>query len=226
MTKSNREQVIWTSLILMTFVGIPSVSNAQWWNPLEPKDSNECIIKNMKEGMGEDAVRALQYACIQRYPAPKATATEIASRSKLDERYKKCGLDRYHYKNHMYFALDGRNKNKTNEILNKLQSLKYNPQTNAVSFQNMSSVSISGVMLGFTSKKQCLSDTESYDYTTYCNTGSTETGVGQNSYGSMRCGALPKESKTMGTCKIGYSPFYNQFNESLLDYFEISGYCN
>jgi hypothetical protein len=214
-----------STLLLLTFLLAPTIAYAQWWNPLAPKDFDDCIIKNLKSGMGEEAVRALQYSCIQKYPS-KNTAAETIADKKIDEKYKKCRLDREHYKTHRFFALGSRNSYKTSEIISKIKTFKYDGSTNKVGFQNMNSFGISGVMVGFTTNKQCPQTTEEYQYSTYCSSYSTENGVAPSAYGSLNCGQLPKEAKAMGFCPIGYSPMYNQFNESLLDFFENNNYCN
>lgn len=214
-----------STLLFFNFLITPLSVYAQWWNPLAPKDYDDCVIKNLKSGMGEDAVRALQYSCMQKYP-PKSTAEEIIADKKADERYKKCGLDKDHYKTHMFLALGSRASYKTSEILSKLKTLKYDGTSNKVGFQNMNSFGISGVMVGFTTDKQCPQTTDAYQYSTYCNSYTTESGVSPNAYGSLSCGQLPKEAKALGFCPIGYSPMYNKFNESLLDFFETNQYCN
>jgi hypothetical protein len=81
-------------------------------------------------------------------------------------------------------------------------------------------------MVGFTNAKQCHQKTEDYRYSTYCNAGFTERGVASSAFGTLICGELPREAKGMGFCPIGYSPMYNQFNESLLDFLERNNYCN
>jgi hypothetical protein len=204
---------------------IHSISFAQWWNPLEPKDFDECVIKNLKSGMGEEAVKALRFSCMQKYP-PKTTAAEVLAEKKADEKYKKCRIEKDHYKNHMFLALGSRDSYKTNEIINKLKTFKYDGASDKVSFQNMNTFGISGVMVGFTTDKQCPQKTEDYRFSTYCNTFSTDNGVASSAYGALSCGQLPKEAKAMGFCPIGYSPMYNKFNESLIDFLEKNNYCN
>jgi hypothetical protein len=225
MFHSSRIKSSLSILIILNLLLASSTSYAQWWNPLAPKDYDDCVIKNLKSGMGEDAVRALQYSCMQKYP-PKSTAAETIAEKKVDEKYKKCGLDREHYKNHMFFALGSRSSYITSEIISKIKTFKYDGSTNKVGFQNMNSFGISGVMVGFTTNKQCPQTTEEYQYSTYCSSHSTESGVAPSAYGSLSCGQLPKEAKAMGFCPIGYSPMYNKFNESLLDFKENNNYCN
>ncbi len=145
----------------------PLIAYGQWWNPLAPKDYNDCIIKNMKEGMGENAVRALQYACIQKYPAPKESKSEIEERTRKEQRYKKCRVETDHYKHYMYFSIDGRNPAKTNQLLDNLKNLNYDSQANSISFQNMNDFGVSAVLIGFTKAKQCQAEIKDYTYSTY-----------------------------------------------------------
>jgi hypothetical protein len=221
--KANSRNIFLAALSLL----LPLISYGQWWNPLAPKDYNECFIKNMKEGMGEDAVRALQYACIQKYPAPKESQSSINEKNKREERYKKCRIDKDDYKTHMHLAIGARESYKTSQVLEGVKNFQYDGQFNTVSFQNMNSFGISGIMVGFTKSKQCHAEIKDYAYSTYCTSyRGTESGVASKSFGSLSCGNLPREAKSMGFCTIGYSPFYNKFNDSLVDFLETNGYCN
>jgi hypothetical protein len=223
----NGKMIVSKMFIAIGCIFVPFASYGQWWNPLAPKDYNECIIKNMKSGMGEDAVRALQYACIQKYPAPKESQSSINERNKRDERYSKCRIAKDHYKAHMIIGVEARNSYKTNQVLEGIKNFRFDGQSNAVSFQNMNGFGISGIQIGFTTSKNCHKEIEDYAYSAYC-TGSrgTENGVASHSFGSLSCSNIPKEAKSMGICKIGYSPFYDQFNDSLVEFLEINGYCN
>ena len=213
------------TIIIFNFLTTHSTSFAQWWNPLEPKDFDECVIKNLKSGMGEDAVSALRYSCMKKYP-PKVSEADKLAAKKSEDKFKKCRIEKDHYKTHMFLALGNRDSYKTSEIISKLKTFKYESALNKVSFQNMNSFGISGVMVGFTSEKRCPQKTEDYRFSTYCKTGFTERGVSSSAYGSLGCGQLPKEAKAMGFCPIGYSPMYNQFNDSLSDFLEKNNYCN
>jgi hypothetical protein len=119
-----------------------------------------------------------------------------------------------------------RNSNKTSEIISKLKTFKYDGSANIVTFQNMNSFGISGVAVGFTTNKQCPQKTDEYRFSTYCTNVSTDNGVAANSYGTLSCGQLPREAKVMGFCPIGFSPVYNQFNDSLAEFMEKNSYCN
>jgi hypothetical protein len=219
-----RTKITLSIISVLIILSHQSIAKAQWWNPAAPKDYDDCVIKNLKSGMGEEAVRALQFSCMQKYPQ-KTTAAEKLAEKKAEERYKKCRIERDHYKTHMFISLEARDNIKTNEILSKLKSFKYDGAANRVSFQNINSFGISGVMVGFTSAKQCHQKTEDYRYSTYCNAGFTERGVASSAYGTLNCGELPREARALGFCPIGYSPMYNQFNESLLDFLEKNNYC-
>jgi hypothetical protein len=212
-------------LFSFIFFTTHSISFSQSWNPFEPKDFDECIIKNLKPGMSDEAVKALQYSCIKKYP-PKSSDAEKLVEKKLDERLKKCRLEKDHYKTHMFLAIGKIDSYKTSEIISKLKTFKYDGSLDKVGFQNMNPFGISGVAIGFTNDKQCPQKAEDYRFSTYCTDGFTERGVASNAYGFLSCGQLPKEAKAMGFCPIGYSPMYNQFNESLLDFLEKNKYCN
>ena len=54
---------------LIILFAYSSHAEAQWWNPFAPKNFDECILDKVKEGMGEDAVRAVQYACAAQFRA-------------------------------------------------------------------------------------------------------------------------------------------------------------
>jgi hypothetical protein len=175
--------------------------------------------------MGDEAVKALQNSCMQKYP-PKASAAELLMYKNRANRYSKCNVEQDHYKKHKFINLGWRNSYKTNEVISKLKNLKYDRSLGNVSFQNMNSFGISGVAVGFTVNKQCPQKTEDYQFSTYCTNNSSESGVAASAYGSLVCGQLPNEAKAMGFCAIGYSPIYDPYNESILDFLEKNSYCN
>jgi hypothetical protein len=214
-------------IIFVAALSIANTANSQWWNPLAPRDYNDCIIKNLKQGMSENAVRALQYACIEKYPAPKEPSLSKPENNQTELRYKKCRIDQDHYKLHTFIGIGDKHEHKTHLILDNLKNFKYDRQQNSVSFQNMNNFGLSGVLVGFTKAKQCHTDIKDFSFTAYC-TGQrgTESGISSNSYGTLKCGSLPEDAKAMGFCKIGYSPTYNKFDESLIIFLETNNYCN
>ena len=123
------------TIIIFNFLTTHSTSFAQWWNPLEPKDFDECVIKNLKSGMGEDAVTALRYSCMKKYP-PKVSEADKLAAQKSEEKFKKCRIEKDHYKTHMFLALGDRDSYKTSEIISKLKTFKYESALDKVSFQN------------------------------------------------------------------------------------------
>jgi len=203
---------------------VPNLVHAQWWNPLAPKDFDDCVIKNLKSGMGEEAVRALQYSCMQKYPSKESAAEKMAAQ-KLDARYQKCNLDKNHYKDHIFIPIGGANRGRTSFILSNLKEYEYNSGSNSVEFQNKNAFGMSGVMVGFTNSKSCSSEIGDYKFSMYCAKGTTKDGVSSGAYGYLNCGAIPKSAKSMGTCLIGYSPQYDKFNDSLLAFMESNGDC-
>lgn len=214
------------TVIFILFIS-HSISYAQWWNPLEPKDSDECIIKNLKSGMSEETVRALQVSCWAKYPQKKDSGVVQSAAKELDARYKKCGLTDDVHKTRVIFSLGGsRGADKTVEIISRLNTFKYEGVFNTASFQNINSFGISGIMIGFTNEKQCPRKTEEYRFSTYCLSANTDDGVSASTYGSFKCGELPKEAKSMGFCPIGYSPIYTRYDDSILKFLEKNKYCN
>lgn len=209
-------------LLSTTVVALEAKS--QWWNPLAPQNFDDCVLQNLKQGMGEDAVRALRQSCYNKFP--QATAQDTKQEREKKDRYLKCSLDEKHSKNWIFFEADHKKDfRRTKEILNQLRERSYDSAKNTVSFQNMNDFGISMVQVGFTKSKQCPETAKDYAYTTFCGGGSTRWGVGVVSFGSLSCGQLPKAAKSMGYCFIGYSPIYDQFDDSLLEFNERNGYC-
>jgi len=213
------------ALIALLCISLQSEAKAQWWNPMAPKDYDECILKYLKPGMGKEAVWAVQNSCNDKF-APKQSAAERDRERILDERYKKCELPRDHYKKtFVWFGLSGRRVKQTTAVLSKIKGLKYDGSANRVSFQNTNNFGVSVIALGFTNATSCSNNEQEYLYTTFCRGGSTENGVGGISFGSLNCGELPKDAIGMRYCLIGFSPLYDKFDSSLLDFVEKNGLC-
>jgi hypothetical protein len=216
--------IIRYSIIVVVFM-CHTLANAQWWNPLAPKDYNDCIIKNLKDGMREDAVRALKFACYEKYP-PQTTAAEKREEATKKLRMSKCGLDNDHNKYHWFFTLQ---ENRIVNLKRHLESIvveEYNSNSNYASLQNKNHFAISGVMIGLTGAKSCTLNFDSYEAVAYCKSNSTDSGViSSMSFGRFRCSEVPKKFKSMGYCVVGYSPRYYQFDDSLLKFKEDNGLC-
>lgn len=213
------------TLFLFIFL-LPMQAFSQWWNPLAPRDFNDCIIKNMKDGMSETAVLALQRACIDKYPQ-KESKNKILEEDKINARYEKCPVKRFD-RSHLIFSIDGRYDLKNQLFINNIKKFTYDGRTNSVDFQNMNDFGISALMLGFTKAKQCHQASKMYEYTVYCShyLKGASNGVASKSFGTLSCDSLPLEAKAMGRCIIGFSPIYNQFDDSILDFLEKNRYCN
>jgi hypothetical protein len=207
--------------LTLIFACLPGIAIGQWWNPFEPKDYNECIIKNMKHGMSEEAITTLKQACIRKYPTP-----EFKERIKKEDRYRKCGIKMYDYSKYQLLSIDGKGSNKTRVLLENLKYVKYWSEVNTLSFNNMNQFGVSALLIGFTKSSQCYPDSSDYSYTTFCTMqGKTENGIPKGTFGYLQCEATPIAAKSMGYCVLGFSPIYNRFDDSLLHFMEKNGYC-
>jgi len=56
------------ALSVLAGVGVPSVSQAQWWNPTEPDNYEDCVIQGMKGIASDDAALAVASACRSKFP--------------------------------------------------------------------------------------------------------------------------------------------------------------
>ena len=95
---------------------------------------------------------------------------------------------------------------------------------NPIEFQNNNSFGLSGVVIGFLNGKNCTSNKNDYEVTTYCARNS-KVGISAGSYGILPCGSVPPDAARLGFCIIGYSPIYDQFNDELLIFKEKNGLC-
>jgi hypothetical protein len=182
----------------------------------------------MKEGMSEQAVRAVQHACFEKYPTKEDKKVKAESLAKEAE-YKKCRIKSDHWKTQLIIGINDSNSYylaHTHTILERLKSRKYDTVKNTIGFQNANNFGISAVQIGFTKAKSCPSKMEEFSYSTYCRSHTTQDGVGQNAYGTLYCGDLPREARSLGYCFVGYSPIYNQFDDSLLTFLKSEKYCN
>jgi hypothetical protein len=216
-------KVFITALYLLIF---NSVANAQWWNPIAPKDFNDCIIKNLKDGMGEDATNALKSACYEKYP-PQTSQAEKREEILKKQRMIKCGIQEDHWKFHWFLSISEWNSNNLEKYLNNIKIEDYDTYGNLIKVQNKNSFPISGVLMGMTKNKSCPSNLNAYDAVSYCKSNSTDYGViSSMSYGKFKCDEIPPKSKKLGYCLIGYSPQYNRFDDSLIKHHEAHGFCS
>jgi len=206
----------------------PLVSNAQWWNLTGPKDYNDCVLKNIKSGMGGEAVKLVEEVCFEKFLL-KSDPNQKKLQQNLDLRYSKCRIKKEYLSSHIVFSGEGAiesHNSKNREFLSRIKSLKYDAVNSTINFQNMNSFGVSLIQLGFTNSKSCPSKKIDYSFITICNNNDTDKGVGFESYGGLRCGSLPKEAKLMGYCAIGFSPMYSKYDDTLLELLEKQGYCN
>ncbi len=200
---------------------------AQWYNPFKSKKTPEdCILEKIKDVRGEDAIRLLTSTCWEKYGNNYESSPSEVRASKLkDQRYKKCGISSDHYKSHFFytnFNASIKDAVRINKVIENLKNRKI--ELNGIEFQNNNNFGISGVLLGFTNSKTCLPKLEDYDLTFYCMSYTTKNGVNRTSFGKIQCN-LPRASIGKGFCILGYSPTYDQFDDSLLEFSENNGMC-
>jgi hypothetical protein len=196
--------------------------NAQWWNPLAEKTYDDCVLENIKDSMGEDAVLAVQRACYSKYGENSKN-----QRPKSDPEAKKredCGVNSDTYKSWISFSNEkGNNNNEfTISVLDKIATRSYDTKKNVFEFQNNNNFGISGVKLGFTKSESC----GTYAVSTFCSSSRTTSGVGSSSYGKLSCNYVPSDIGEYGYCVTGYSPVYDQFDWSIYEFGKNNGYCD
>jgi len=213
------------NLYLVLVLFLFSVNAYAQWNPFKKKTAEDCILEKIKETRGEDAVRALQQSCYMKYESGSSTSGNDKSTKEKEKREKKCDLEGDAYKYHHFFAITANNKPSTQITLSNIKRPKYNQQANTIEFQNNNSFGLSGVVIGFLNGKNCTSNKNDYEVTTYCARNS-KVGISAGSYGILPCGSVPPDAARLGFCIIGYSPIYDQFNDDLLIFKEKNGLCN
>lgn len=209
-------------LLTLTSSLITNSANAQWWNPLGPKTYEDCLLQNMKEGMSDLSAKLVINACQNKFKTEEEKKEEIKwqnEQQQLAERYKKCGLDKYATKRPMF------TNESTNPIINKLTQIKYDTKSNSISFQNSNNFGISAVALGFIKGKACPKKLDDYTFSTFCSRIDSTQGVSPSTYGTLACGTIPKEALSLGYCIFGFSPTYNKFDDSLLEFYEKNDFC-
>jgi len=205
--------------IMFCFAFSPAIA----WSLFGPSTYDECILDKLDSAMSDTQVAIIMNACQSMFPSKKIEkkATE-APPQKID--YESCGLDPDHWKTRMLFPMDYFGS-VTYEILERLKNTTYDATKNTIGFQNKNDFGISAVKIGFTSSSKCPRKAEDYAYSTICQSISTDIGVPQNTYGTLQCGLLPLEAARLSLCHIGYSPVYDQFDNSLLTFLKSKKYC-
>jgi len=216
-------------LFLLTIcIFIATSANAQWFNPFAKKTAEDCVLEKIKDTRGEDAVRALQQSCYSKYDSASSSPADDKAFKAKTKRLEKCGLKQDSYNNHIYFSNVFFNSPKNSFYVGNIKRANYDKYKNTIEFQNNNIIGISGVMVGFTKAKQCSDNKDGYEVITYCKPQGygTKSGVSPNSFGVADCGNVPKDAASLGFCVVGYSPIYDQFDDSLLEFSERNGYCN
>jgi hypothetical protein len=215
-------------LLFIFILTLSSHCFAQWYSPFKSKKTPEdCILEKIKDVRGEDAIGLLTRTCWDKYGGnyAESTPSEKKAYKLIQDRKNKCRIPEDAYKFHFYFVnYNGSlsHKEKNVSVISNLKNRKI--EINGIEFQNNNHFGISGVMIGFTNSKQCPSKLEDYDLTSYCSNYTTESGVNRTSYGKIQCN-FPKASIGKGFCILGYSPTYDKFNDSLLEFAENNGLC-
>lgn len=194
--------------IVLVTVGLAysNTVSAQWWNPFGPSTYEDCILEGMKTARNRDAVSAVQYACLEKFPPKSRSMGEVETGSaRMEALRKKCKIP----KKSDGKTLLGINSKRPRivDAVNNLTRLKLDLPVYGspkISFQNRNDFSVTAVALGFTAKRQCPTDSDSKDYEAIivCADGSAiERGVGAGTYGSLLC---PEEAKNfqMGYCAV------------------------
>lgn len=195
--------------IVAAFIGLafPNAVLAQWWNPFGPSNYEDCVLEGMKTARNRDAVRAVRYACLEKFPPKSRSKKEIEAESAREEELrKKCKIPEDADEN----SLLGINSKRPRIIdaVNNLTRLKLENSAYGspkISFQNRNDFSVTSVAIGFTNKKQCPTESDSPDYeaTVICaDTNFAARGVGAGTYGSLLCQDEAKNFQ-MGYCAVG-----------------------
>lgn len=213
------------NLYLVLILFLFSVDVGAQWNPFKKKTAEDCILEKIKDTRGEDAVRALQQSCYMKYDSGTSNSGNEKTSKEKEKREKKCDLDTDAYKYHHFFSITVKERPSTQITISNIKRPKYNQQDRTIEFQNNNNFGLSGVLVGFTKNKNCTSNQNDYEVTTYC-ARNTKVGISPGSYGILPCGSVPSDAARLGFCIIGYSPIYDQFNDDLLIFKEKNGLCN
>ena len=215
-------------MIIILSIFFTSSVSAQWYNPFAKKTAEDCVLEKIKDTRGEDAVRALQQSCYSKYDSASTSSEDDTAYKAKNKRLERCGLKQDSYKNHIYFSNVFFYSSKNAFFLGNIKRTNYNRAKNTIEFQNNNNIGISGVMIGFTKAKQCSDNKDGYEVITYCKAEGygTTSGVSPSSFGIANCGNVPKDAASLGFCVVGFSPIYDKFDDSLLEFSERNGYCN
>jgi hypothetical protein len=216
--------------ILVIGLSSPMPSFAQWWNPFGPSTYEDCILEGMKTARTRDAVRAVQYACLEKFPPKERSKREIEAESNQYEAIrKKCKIP----KNSDGTELVGitAKRPRVIEAVNKLTSLKLDTPTYGeprLSFQNRNDFNVTAVAIGFTKKKQCPQESDSTDYEAkiICkDTSYVPRGVGGGVYGSLTCQNEAKKFQ-MGYCAVAIRVERPLSRDELVQVMDQYGLCD
>lgn len=206
-------------VVLLCILFNSAAVHAQMWNPFAPKNYEECLLKNVKDGMGDAAVRAVAVACRNQFSATNNNNRNL----EIDARWDKCGLEKTPSGETRWVDIEFLSK-RGSGLMNNLTERSWDFREKKVSFQNKNNFGISYLKIGFTNSKSCLEKAEDYRFTIDCGIG-RYTGVNGHAYGSLNCGAVPDAARNMGYCFIGFVPQINSSPEFWIDFVEENGFC-
>jgi hypothetical protein len=220
----NLRKRTWIVLFLCVITYSP-FSNA--WSLFGPKNFEDCVLSGMKGVTGDFAAKAVYKSCRDKFPnnekPSNMSQTELL---KKKERIKRCGLEENESKAHHVMVLGGSRSMKISEFLKNIKNDSFDIKKSELAFQNSNSFGVSAILIGFTKDKRCSDDTNSYEVTTYCSTGSgTNTGVSSTSYGKLKCQPVPSKFSNLGYCLVGISPTYLDSSDEYLHFMEQNGMC-
>jgi len=189
---------------LLAFSLFSPAATAQWWNPFGPKSYEDCVLEGVKTAKTRDAVTAVQYACLEKFPPKGRSDREISREAEqLSALAKKCRLpDDADGKSVIGVSKE---RPQIQRAVNNLTNLKFGNQSGVprISFQNRNHFSVTVVALGFTRSKSCPVEGTSREYeaVVICADWSPyPTGIGAGLYGTLTC------QKEANSFSIGYCP--------------------
>jgi hypothetical protein len=182
-------------VMLAMLVIAPSFSVAQWWNPFEPKNLEDCILEGTKAAKTSEAVDAVIMACEGKFPPKSRVTASALSKAELQRKLKKCGLE-----DGVASMLAIKNFDSRRQAIRKLKGLQV--VGNKVWLQNSNAFPVGGIGVGFTTSKSCSENPSDYDAVFIC-WGS----IGSNLYGELQCPTeIDRFTRTYGRCVIGIAP--------------------
>lgn len=182
-------------------------------NLSDPDSYEDCVLKNIKNAKSEQATGIVIKMCREKFPTQEQVDKEA--------KQKKCQLPKDAWKFNYFFDSQFGNLEFTKNVISNIKRTERN--YSYLRFQNNNSFPIAGLRLGYTKSDQCSFDITQYETTEYC---SNDTGVSQQTFGTIQCNALENFNKKLNMCVIGYMPKYDKFDDSLLEFMSSNGYCN